>query len=520
MQKMTSDILSNLRTLSDKVDKIQTDILQLYQIVADHLCAGQGQTSHGHDLTQHKSCCSNECPYQGFDSQSQCISQQISYSENEYMNPTGRQEICTCQGHTFQGHELSNQRSNCLHKCMNPVGRNKRIINGAQCSMKCQETLSEQTKGFLESPKQTDTRSSSHNEETCLQSSNLTKKPYTPERPKSYRYRNSKVCKEACMRKALQQNIVLLVDNLPHSENDIIDILVENECLTEAECSDLLSTGSRKDRVRNLVRVIKGRSYKVMKTFVDSIQKLHPEVAASVHQVFEKLMKEKKDYRKQCTFCVLKRSTDLKFIADHIWSIGAISDVLFDEIADGVTDKETLWTKLADECNKSKVCQTACRKISESLLKKGHCRDLVLKLSKLTVFGCACFKVNRDLMSLPAPESTRVPHIVFVDSAASTVSPLSTPASSRSPAEENEIASDDENLPVNRHENYLLSPRTSENYRFLYTSHFGIRKCCPNTLSIDHVEFRSIRSNSFERRRFSSNDNLQIHTRRRASMFM
>ncbi|XP_045195721.2 uncharacterized protein LOC123551090 isoform X2 [Mercenaria mercenaria] len=346
-------------------------------------------------------------------------------------------------------------------------------------------------------------------------------KPSDQEEVARFTHRRSfKENRQECLRKSLQQHIVLLVDSLPYSETDILDRLIETECLTETESSDLRNNGSRKDCVRNLVRIVKGRSYKVLKTFVECVKTLHPEVAASIWQVYEKLVKDKKNYSWRCTFCELKRSVDIKLVADHMWSVGAISDELYDEIVSGNKSLEALWTFLADECNKADTSyrQNALKKLRETLMNKGQYRELVLKLSKVSTLKCTCVTKDVNANSSTQTEGQLTLNIVVTDvDDISTVSPMSTSTSSRSFVDENEVS--DDSFPANKHENLFLSPRTAYRDKGLYDSGFGIRKAIPYTANAIAVEFRTSRSNSFGKNT-NQRGHLQALTRRRASMFM
>lgn len=327
------------------------------------------------------------------------------------------------------------------------------------------------------------------------------------------RRKDSKDSKRECLRKSLQQNIVLLVENLTCSENEIIDNMIQAECLTETESSDL--RGSRKDCVRNLIRTVRGRSYNVLKTFVKSVEKLHPEVAESIMQVYEKLLKDRKNYIRKCTFCDLKKSDSIKLVADHMWSIDAISEDLYGEIVSGKNSTEEMWERLADEVNRGNNKQKAMKKLTEVLAERGHYHEIALKLRKVNLLKCTCFSGCSPVNS----ESQLTLNIVVTDiDEMTTVSPTSTPATA-SLVDENEnfsFAADD-NILANKHENYLLSLRAG--VRDKRDSCIGLRKSLTLSSNTIAMEFRKARSNSFGK---SSNirGRAQLLSDRRASMFV
>lgn len=318
---------------------------------------------------------------------------------------------------------------------------------------------------------------------------------------------------------------MLLVDSLPHTESDILDILIEKDCLTESECCDLCHTQSRKDVVRNLIRIIKGRSFKVMKVFVDCVKSFHPELAVTIWQSYDKLLKDNKNYGKVCTFCFLKRSVDLKFLADHAWSIGAISDELYDEIVVGGSCADILWGKLADECNnlESERRRICLRKLTEALVQKGQYKELVLKLNKESSLKCLCICVddNSNRCTLLDTGVMGLASITVTNyEENSSVSPASTTASSRSIPDDyfQSVTSDD--FSDNVHENYFLSVQPNDQENEMYNSRFGTQKGSGSVVQIAFVQqFQKSRSNSFGKNTIEAKRNGRF-SQRRASMFM
>lgn len=436
---MTSVILSELRALKSKVDAIQGEISQLHTLFIKHSSQGKGQSQMSGDYV-FQSHIPKDDSHPENSLRIDCMTNDWSSAEDSFEQETPTRK---------EFPELPDVQT---------IGSDEVMERDEDRNFGSRDCFAEETWARpLGIPS---------NEKKI--SENL------HGRIPKYHHRFSEECKEECLRKALQQNIVLLVENLPCSENDILDMLIENECLTETECSDLRDTGSRKDRVRNLVRKIKGRSFRVIKTFVESLQKFHPDVAASIWLVYEKMTKDKINYNRQCAFCMLKRSVDVKFLADHLWGDGVISDELYDDIVSGRDNHESLWIEIANECNVApkSIRQNALRKFSEALMNLGQYRDLVLKICRLSLLKCACLEA--DLTTFRFSEHLR--NSVTDMDELSTASPLSTSCSYRSFADESDIISDDDDFVINEQENQMVPNGTAEHERRLFSSILGLRR--------------------------------------------
>ena len=156
------------------------------------------------------------------------------------------------------------------------------------------------------------------------------------------------------------------------SSNGLGDLLISNDCLTGDECASLYSLNP-KDQTRNTVRLIKGRSFEVLKKFLNCVKKFHPEIAAKIWKSYEEKKKSHAGER-LCVFCKLKRAIDVRYIADFVWSVDGISDDVYAEIVSHTSyniSDDMKWEKLAEACNKSentKILKT----IINALERKGY----------------------------------------------------------------------------------------------------------------------------------------------------
>ena len=221
-----------------------------------------------------------------------------------------------------------------------------------------------------------------------------------------------------CLGKALQENIVILVEDMQFSSSGLSDLLISNDCLTGDECSTLYSLNP-KDQVRNTIRLIKGRSFEVLKKFLNCVNKFHPEIAAKIWKSYEEKKKCHAGER-LCVFCKLKRAIDVRYVADFVWSVDGINDDVYAEIVSHTSyniSDELKWEKLSDACNKyenPKILKT----IINALERKGYYSHIVPWLRRESKLKCRC----SDLKNLTV--DFNIPFEV-TDDEHSTLSPIS-----------------------------------------------------------------------------------------------
>lgn len=192
------------------------------------------------------------------------------------------------------------------------------------------------------------------------------------------------------MRRALRQHIISFVEELPFAESELGDVLISEGCLTEDECAEIRTYHSKMDQVRNLIRIIKGRSFSVLTKFLAAVGRFSPDLHTRVMQTYDTLKLRSVEYL--CPFCMLKQSVDIKQIADQLWSIDVIDDKLYDEIAqcEGHNIIE-LWDKLAKQCNQTRHCKAALEALACTLKKSGvYQHALIRRLQKEQMLVCRC----------------------------------------------------------------------------------------------------------------------------------
>lgn len=165
------------------------------------------------------------------------------------------------------------------------------------------------------------------------------------------------------MANALQWHIEDLLDCVIFKDSELPDCLLEDGCLTEDECANVRKKLDRKDQIRVLISLIKGRDIDILKRFLKHIKSHNVTVAERIRETFE--INKKAGMRCfKCTLCKLITQVNLKYIVDVLWSKNLIDDGLFNLITE--TDKPSgaqgdLWQVVIKSLN---IC---CARISSEV---------------------------------------------------------------------------------------------------------------------------------------------------------
>ena len=202
-----------------------------------------------------------------------------------------------------------------------------------------------------------------------------------------------------CLANALQFYIQDLVDGLIFSDSELPDSLLQDGCLTEDECSVVRKLSDRKDQIRILLTLVKGRDLRVLKTFLKHVESQNPVVAKNIHAKFEK-NKAEGVKGKLCALCKLEKQFNVKHVADGLWSIEAIDDGLYNRIIfsdSPVGAQSALWKRVIHSLSvlDPKKAEQAHNKLISDLSSKNlfvHLADgvndmLIKNHGKLT---CSC----------------------------------------------------------------------------------------------------------------------------------
>ncbi|KAK3600059.1 hypothetical protein CHS0354_022595, partial [Potamilus streckersoni] len=153
-----------------------------------------------------------------------------------------------------------------------------------------------------------------------------------------------------CISKAIQKNITKLIDVLPYQTCELQDLLLQSEsCLTENENDLIKKQPTRRDQIRQLIRFVKGRSFKVISKFLQCSRDYNPEIIDLIWQTYDQLVGE--GVREtRCVFCRMTNAVDIKDVADYAYEQEVLSDEQHRQITDcthGVGAQTKLWHQLS-----------------------------------------------------------------------------------------------------------------------------------------------------------------------------
>ncbi|XP_045166923.2 uncharacterized protein LOC123530234 [Mercenaria mercenaria] len=185
----------------------------------------------------------------------------------------------------------------------------------------------------------------------------------------------SKSDERECLANALQWHIEELVGGIVFKDSELPDDLLVDGCLTEDECARVRKKLDRKDQVRALLSIIKGRDLDVLERFLEHLRSQNENVAKSIERKFEQ---NKQDGMKcsECALCNLTSNVNLKYIADNLWKNCLIDIGLFNWIIE--TDRPAgvqgdLWHGVISSLNKHcEQSPSQVRRILGNALTKNH----------------------------------------------------------------------------------------------------------------------------------------------------
>ncbi|XP_053376857.1 uncharacterized protein LOC123529744 [Mercenaria mercenaria] len=229
----------------------------------------------------------------------------------------------------------------------------------------------------------------------------------------------SKLDKRECLATALQWHIEELVDGIVFKDSELPDSLLADGCLTEDECADVRKQLDRKDQVRFLLSIIKGRDFDVLKRFLKHLKSHNPTVAKSIDETF-KQNKKRGMKSSKCALCKLFQ-VNIEYVVDILWKNNLIDDSLYNLIVR--TDKPNvdpsyLWNCVIESLNKccDKDSSHVRRIIGNALTKKHHYHHIAKSIEWMIntdrALRCRCsLRHNYDntFLSLGSLVSSRSP---------------------------------------------------------------------------------------------------------------
>ncbi|XP_045166806.1 uncharacterized protein LOC123530152 [Mercenaria mercenaria] len=223
-----------------------------------------------------------------------------------------------------------------------------------------------------------------------------------------------------CLADALKYHIDELVEGVVFKDSELPDALLQDGCITDDECARVRNKLDRKDQVRVLVSVLKGRDLDVLQKFLKRLRSQNHNLVKSIEEKFESNKKSELKGAK-CALCKLTSQVHLKYIVDNLWKNGLIDDVLHYSVVDIDTPlcyQDGLWKSVIDSLNNCCVRNPSdvCNKIVDALTKKQHYKHIaegikeIIKNKGTLVCVCRLHFINVSTLSLSSRVSSCSPY--------------------------------------------------------------------------------------------------------------
>ncbi|KAL3856407.1 hypothetical protein ACJMK2_011172 [Sinanodonta woodiana] len=211
--------------------------------------------------------------------------------------------------------------------------------------------------------------------------------------------------KQYCISKAIQKNITKLIDVLPYQTSKLQDFLLQSEsCLTENENDLIKKQPTRRDQIRQLIRFIKGRSFKAISKFLHYSRDYSPEVIDLIWKTYDQLMSEGVK-EKRCIYCRMTNAVDIKDVADYAYEKEVLSDELHQQMTDcmhGVGAQTQLWHQLSvlslKDSNNKILMESILTYLCSTPKYKQYGEELKVLVKRNFRFECRCKDYKRHQM--------------------------------------------------------------------------------------------------------------------------
>lgn len=214
------------------------------------------------------------------------------------------------------------------------------------------------------------------------------------------------------------------MENLPFKECELADEVVKRGCITEDECNDIRQVSDRKTQVRNLLLLVKNRSYKTMENFLEAAKTHCPSIVEDIWDIYCKLVAKNRAFdERKCWLCKLKSYVDVKRVLDLLWSEGVLDEAVVHEInmsKEVVGRQDKHWEAILNEIANAE--QPGLKLLCEALEENGHYTHISREIRNCPrrndqFLSCMCypqtavapksrsFSINSDESILPEDSS-------------------------------------------------------------------------------------------------------------------
>ncbi|XP_052784347.1 uncharacterized protein LOC128220121 [Mya arenaria] len=196
------------------------------------------------------------------------------------------------------------------------------------------------------------------------------------------------------LQEAIKVNLCTFVDDLSLEGGEVLDRLVEENCINDEEYHSIRSRSTPKDKCRLLMVKIKNKAPHVILQFLKILkeQPVNAHIVQKVNESLEQISKTKAT--RKCLICVMKATVDIRDIADELLSKEMIQDELYEEIvqAESPQNLRTQFWECIIEHIKNSSDQRKDIEVLEDCLNKeySHIASCLADVECHAIFQC-CF---------------------------------------------------------------------------------------------------------------------------------
>lgn len=176
---------------------------------------------------------------------------------------------------------------------------------------------------------------------------------------------------ETIHRECLQEKLQEMVKDMDLGNTNLMDELLDNECLTQDEASDITHTSSRKDQIRKLIVLFARRGRGNFAKFLEVIGREHqfPHIARELREIYVQKITEGRS--SECLLCVIKRDVDIRDIVDQLCNHKVVDIEFLDLLVSTKSgNQNSLWEIIFSNIDKSANRKQNIRYLVEALSKK------------------------------------------------------------------------------------------------------------------------------------------------------
>lgn len=173
---------------------------------------------------------------------------------------------------------------------------------------------------------------------------------------------------ETLHRDCLTEKLEDMVKDMDLNNTSLMDELLDNECLTQDEASNISHISTRKDQIRKLIVLFAKRGRGNFVKFLEVIGRKHqyPHIAQELQRIYD--LKASEGRSSECLLCVIKRDVDIRDVVDHLCRHQIIDIEFLDLVVSGQSgNQNSLWEIVFSNIDKSSDRKRNIQHLQEAL---------------------------------------------------------------------------------------------------------------------------------------------------------